>query len=180
MLPSRIERDERAALGLERLHRAAAARAVDQADDRQPELARHSLRVHLLLEDRRVGGAAAHREVVAGHDDRSAVDAAPPHHEVRGRHVDDVAVVVVGGAAGERADLVEGSGIEQRVDAFAHGQLALRVVLGDLLVAAHPPRERAAARELVELGFPAAHELTAGSGPTRQTGRLPVAPFVVP
>ena len=87
----------------------------------------------------------------------AAVDAAASHHEVGGCDVDDLAVVVVGGAAGERADLVERAGIEERVDALAHGELALRVMLGDLLVAAHASRERVASRQLVELGFPIGH-----------------------
>ena len=48
-------------------------------------------------------------------------------------------------------------GIEERVDALAHGELALRVMLGDLLVAAHALRERVASRQLAELGFPVGH-----------------------
>ena len=60
-----------------------------------PQVVRHALGVHLLLEDRRVGRAAAHGEVVAADHDRAAVDAAAAHDEVRGRDVDEVAVVVV-------------------------------------------------------------------------------------
>ncbi len=108
----------------------------------------------LLLEDRGVGRAAPHGEVVSADDDGAPVDPAPAHHEVRRSHVDDLAVVVIGGPAGERADLVERVGIEQRVDAFAHGELALSVMFGDLLFAAHLPRERGAPFELTELRFP--------------------------
>ena len=71
VLPSRVERHERTPFRLERLHRTAAARAVDEADDRHPQLTRHAFGVHLLLEDRRVGRAAPNREIVAAHDDRA-------------------------------------------------------------------------------------------------------------
>ena len=101
----------------------------------------HALGVHLLLEDRRVGRSAPHREVVAADDDRAAVDAAAAHDEVGRREVDEVTVVVVGGAAGQRADLVEAAVVEQARDALTNRQLPERAVLGDLLLAAHPRGE---------------------------------------
>ena len=62
------------ALGLDRLHRAAAAGTFDHADDRQPEIMRHLLGHQRLGRDRGIGRAAAHGKVVADHDHRAAVD----------------------------------------------------------------------------------------------------------
>ena len=61
---------------LERLDAAAAAGAVDEPDEREPEVVRHALGEDGLLPDRGVGRAAADREVVALHDGAAAVDAA--------------------------------------------------------------------------------------------------------
>ena len=66
-------------------------------------------------------------------------------------------------------------GVEQRVDALADRQLALRVVALDLLRAAHPLRELRAARQLLELGLPTHLSMTGA-----HRGRLPVAAAVLP
>ena len=76
-LPARVGRDVRVAGVLERLDRAAAAGAVDEAHDRHPVLVGELLGHHLLGGDRRVGRPAAHREVVAADDDRAAVERRP-------------------------------------------------------------------------------------------------------
>ena len=75
------------ALGLDRLHRAAAAGAFDHTDDRQPEIMRHLLGHQRLCRDRRIGGAAAHRKIVADHDHRAAVDPRAAEHAIRRRQV---------------------------------------------------------------------------------------------
>jgi hypothetical protein len=80
--------------------------------------------VHLLLEDRGVGGAAADGEVVAAYHDRAAVDAPTAHHEVRRGQLGEPALLVVAAASGQRAHLVERSGIEDPLDALAHRELA--------------------------------------------------------
>ena len=172
MLPARIERHEGAALGFQRLHRSAAARTVDEPHDRDAQIVRHAFGVHLLLEDRRVGRTAAHGEVVAADHDGASVDAPTAHDEVRRRGVDEIAVVVVRRAPGERADLVKRVRVEQRVDAFPNGQLSLGAVLGDLLVATHATSQLRTPRELLELRLPA----VVG----HYSGRLPVAALVVP
>ena len=87
-LPARVGRHIGATLGVEALDAAAAAGAVDQADDRQAQLVGHLLGVDLLLGDGGVGRAAPDGEVVAADHHRAAVDAAPTHDEVgrpRGR-----------------------------------------------------------------------------------------------
>src|SRR5690606_33636394 len=68
---------------------------------------------------------------------------------------DQPALSVVLGEAGYRADLVEAAGVDQGVDALAHGQLAVGVVPGDLLGAAHLPGEFLPTGVLVDLGLPA-------------------------
>jgi hypothetical protein len=109
--------------------------------------------VDLLLEDRRVGRAAPNREVVARDDDGPPVDAGPAHDEVRRREARELTVVVLGPSS-ERADLVEASGIDERVDALAHGELARLVLAGDFVAAAHRRGELGASPQLVELRIP--------------------------
>ena len=135
---------------------------------------RHAFGVNLLLIDRRVRGSAAHREIVAADHDRTPVDPTATHDEVGGRHVDEIAVVVVRRATGERADLVERTVVEQRGDPFPNCELPLRAVPFDLLHATHAPRELGPARQLLELRLP-----THLSGPGHK-GRLPVAAAVLP
>ena len=49
-------------------------------------------------------------------------------------------VVVLGSFARQDADLVEGAGVDESVDALADGELPGVVLTGDLLLAAHLPR----------------------------------------
>ena len=153
-LPAGVEGDERPSFGLERLDAAPATRSVDESDDREAEVVRHALGHHLLLEDRRIRGAAANGEVVAAHHHGSVVDAAASHHEVGGHHRRDGAGVVAGRAPGERADLAEAGRVQERVDALAHRELALGAVTFHLLGAAHLLGELTPVSELVELRLP--------------------------
>ena len=50
---------------------------------------------------------------------------------------------------------MEAAGIEQRVDALAHGELAAVVLALDLVGPAHLPRERLAPAQFLDVGFPA-------------------------
>src|SRR3546814_3434996 len=87
----------------------------DLAHDRQAHLLRHALGVELLLLDRGVGRPAAHGEVVAGDDDRAAVDGAAADDAVGRRQADQLAVLVIGGTAGDGADLAETAGVDQKI-----------------------------------------------------------------
>ena len=62
---------------------------------------------------------------------------------------------VVAGLAGDAADLLERSGVEQVIDAFAHRQPAAFVLARDALLAAHLARQRLALAEFGEFRFPA-------------------------
>lgn len=152
---------------LDRLDRAAAARALDNADDRQPEIVRHLLRHQRFFADRRIGRAAAHREIVAGDDHRAAVNRRPAEHIVRRRQLDQVALVVVTRATGDRADLVKAAGIGQRVDALAYGQLARIVLSLDPLGAAELARLPLALAQLVQFRLPA-HSVRPSGPSSRQ------------
>ena len=77
---------------LDGLHRAAAARALDDADDRQAEIGRHALRHDRLLADGGVGAAAAHGEVVADHHHRAAIHQAAADDAVGGREFRQLAI----------------------------------------------------------------------------------------
>src|SRR5581483_1978214 len=64
------------------------------------------------------------------------------------------AVALVRGEAGQRAVFLEAAGVEQQVDPLADGEPARRPGAGDALLPAHPPGQRLAPRQLVELRSP--------------------------
>ena len=151
---ARQRRDVGEAHRLERLDAAPAARAVDQAHERDAQLVGGALGPHHLLPDGGVGRPAADGEVV-GLDHRAApVDAALADDRVGRQEARQLARVVVLALARERAGLVEAAGIEQALHALAHGELAGGVLARDALGAAHLARELLAAAQLVELGLP--------------------------
>jgi hypothetical protein len=65
------------------------------------------------------------------------------------------------GLAGDGADLVEASRIDEERNALAHCQPAARMLAFDLVGAAHFAREAFAAHELIEFGLPV-HTLLPG------------------
>ena len=144
------------ALRLDRLDRAAAAGAVNETNERDAQLVRHLLRHHLLLPDRGIRRAAAHREVIAADHDGAALDPSPPEDEVGGlERLDVFAIVAVLRAPRDRADLVEAAGIEQRIDALAHREAAGVVVALDLVRSAHAAGQLFAPAQFLDVGFPA-------------------------
>ncbi len=142
------------AAGFDGLDRAAAAGALDDADDRQAEIVRHFLRHQRLGRDRGIGRAAAHREIVADDDDGASIDPRPPEHAIGRRQLLQLAIFVIFADAGDRADFVEALGIDQPVDTLADREAALVALSLDLLNASHLVRERLAPSELVEFGLP--------------------------
>ena len=140
---------------LDRLHRAAAARALDHTDNRHAVLVGVAFDEVRLFLDRGVGRAAAHGEVVAGDGHRPAVDLAAAHDGIGRHQVDEVVAAVVLGLAGDAAELAEGVLVEQPVDALAHGQSTAIVLALDLVGPAHAPRHLLAAAQLVHFRLPA-------------------------
>src|SRR6267154_2926323 len=141
-------------LGLDGLHRTAAAGTFDDADDRQTEIVRHLLGHQGLGGDRGIGGAATHGEIVADHHNRPAIDLAAAEHAIGGSQIFELAALVIFGRTGNRADLVEALFIDQLVDPLADGEPALVALPLDLVNAAHLARERFAPGEVVELRLP--------------------------
>ena len=86
-----------AALGLDRLDRAAAPGAVDEPHQRQAKLAGHLLRRHHLVPDRCVRRSAPYREIVAFDHHPAAVEVTPAVDEIGGPKPGEAAFVVVGG-----------------------------------------------------------------------------------
>jgi hypothetical protein len=121
----------------------------------EAQLQRQAFGVSPLGADGRVGRTAPHREVVAGHDDRAAVDLGHAAHEVRRQERGELAVVVVGADSRDRADLVERAGVDDEVHPLADRELAELVLAGDLVGAAHLLRQFDAQLQLVDLGLPA-------------------------
>jgi hypothetical protein len=91
------------------LHRAAAARAVDHADDRELELMRHHLGLHHLARNPRIRRAAANGEVVRRGDHRAAIDQRLAEQERGGGDAGEVAVGVIPGGTCDLADFAEGA-----------------------------------------------------------------------
>ncbi len=141
-------------LGFDGFDRAAAAGTLDDADDRQPEIMRHLLGHQWLGRDRGIGGAAAHRKIVADHHHRPAIDLAAAEHAIGRRQIGEFALPVIFGDTGNRADLVKAFGIYQAVDALANGEPALVALPLDLVNASHLARECFAPGEVVELRLP--------------------------
>src|SRR5690606_33504040 len=102
-----------------------------------------------------VVGAAAHGEVVACDEDFAPVDGGAAADHVGRGQADQPAFGVVLGEAGGRADLVEAARVDQGVEALAHGQLAVGMMPGHLLGAAHLPGEFLPTGVLVDLLLPA-------------------------
>ena len=146
---------------LDGLDRAAAARALDDADDRQAQLVGHALGQDRLHVDGGVGRPAAQGEVVAQHDDRPAVDRGATHDAIGRRELGQLVVGVVFGLAGDGADLVEAAFVDQPVDALAHRQPAAVVLALDLVGPAHLARHAFARAQFVEFRLPA-HVLVPG------------------
>ena len=147
-------RQIRRAARFDRLHRAAAARPFDHANDRQAEIVRHLLGHQRLGRYRGIRRAAAHGEVVADHDHGAAIDLAAAEHAVGRRQLLEFVVLVVFGDPGNGADLVEGILVDQSVDALTNREPALVMLALDLVNASHLARERFAPSELVELRLP--------------------------
>lgn len=120
---------------------------------------RHLLGNQRLFADRRVGRAAAHRKVVADHDDRAAVDRGAAHHAIGRGQIDEPALDVVSRAAGYGADLVEAAAVDEAINALAHGELVGVVLPLDLVGAAELRREALALAQFVQFRLPAHYAL---------------------
>src|SRR4051794_27016280 len=115
--------------GLDGLDRPSAAGAFDHPDQRDAVFAGHVFRHLILVLDRSVGRSAADGEVIAEHDDRSAIDTAATEDAIGGHEAGHGALAgIVGRLAGYRADLEEGRRVEQVVDALAYREPAAGVL----------------------------------------------------
>ena len=114
----------------------------------------HLLALQMLFLDGCVRRAPAHGEVVATDHHGPAVEASAPEHEVAGDETDEVVPRVVGGLAGDLADLVEGSRVGQLLDPLADGIAAPVVLALHALGAAELVGEGFAALQFVELRLP--------------------------
>ncbi len=161
--PAAHPRHVGAAGRLDGLDRAAAARALDHADQRHAVLVGVTLDENIFFLDGGVGRAAAHGEVVAGHGDMPALDLGAAHHGVGRHQVDQVVAAVIGGLAGDAADLAERTRIDQPVDALAHREAAAVMLTLHLVRAAHAPGQRLTAAQLVHLRLPS-HRFVPRSG----------------
>ena len=84
----------------------------------------------------------------------AAIDLAAAEHAIGRRQAGELAVLVIFGDAGNRADLVKAFRVDQSVDALANGEPALVALPLDLVNASHLARERFAPGEVVEFRLP--------------------------
>ena len=138
---------------VERTHAAAASGSVHQPHNRQMQFMREHFRVALLVADRRVGSAAAHREVVAADHHAAPVDSPRAADEVR-RHDRHERLPLVLRRSGNRAVLVKRSGVEQPVDSLAYRELATVMLALDVVGPAHPFGDLDAAADFFDFPFP--------------------------
>ena len=110
-----------------------AAGAVDQAHDRDAQIARHHLGADLFFLESAVRRAATHREIIARHHDGAAVERAASHHEVGRHEIRDIACRVIARLAGDTANLAERAGVEELLDALPDRELAGLLVTLDAL-----------------------------------------------
>jgi hypothetical protein len=141
--------------GLDGLHRASPARPLDQPDDGHAELGGDFLRHPGLALDGGIGGPAAEGEIVAGDDDRAAIDGASAEHAVGRDEAGDVAVRPIGRLAGDAADLLEAAGVEHAVDAFAHRHASAFMLARHAVLAAEFACERLAVAQFRQFHLPA-------------------------
>ncbi len=139
-------------LGLERQERAA---RIDQVDAGQAILERHLLGADVLLDRDREVGAALHRRVVGDDQDLAPGYAANARDEAGRRRL-----VVVHLERGERRQLEERRpGIEEPIDALAHGELALLAMPLEVFGSAAHPDDLG---PLAKLGDELLHALAVG------------------
>jgi hypothetical protein len=144
-----------AARRLDGFHRTAAAHPVDKTNVRQPQFERETFGALAFACDRGIGRTAAHGEIVAGENHRTAADVGGAEHEVRRRERAQLAFSIVVAHARQRADLVERVGVADGRDALANGQLAELMLPRHFVRATHLQRERFAAAKFVDLLSPA-------------------------
>lgn len=154
-LPPRDAGDVGATGGFDGLDGAAAARAFDQTDEREAHLVRHLLALQVLLLDGRVRRATPHGEVVTADHHRPAIEPGAAEDEVAGDESRQVVPLVVGGLAGNLADLVEGAGIGELLDPLADGVSPAVVLAFHALRPAELLGELFPASKFLEFSFPA-------------------------
>ena len=132
-------------------HRRPMARPLEDHHQRDALLPRELRDAIALRGVARTDRATEHREVLGAYEHRASVDATPPGDEPVGGH-----------GADQRSDLAERTGVEQIVDAFAHGERPTPMVLRDLLGPSHDLRRGATPGEVGEAGPPVVRQFFRG------------------
>ena len=154
IVPTRCDRHIGVAGILQRLYRSAAARPVDHPDQRQAHAMRHFLALDEFAVQRCVGRTTAHSEIIGAGHNGTAVHIAAPENEVRRAEIGQLACRVIAALAGNLANFTETAGIEQSLQPLARIKLALPVLPGEFLLAAHFFGQRLARPQLRNLCFP--------------------------
>jgi hypothetical protein len=126
-VPCRVDGDVGEAGVQDGFHAAAAARPIEQTDDRQSHVGGVLLGEDLLGVNGRIARAAADGEVIGADHHPAAAEAGGPCHEVGGLDRDQPALGVVAAEAGEGADLSEAAFIGELLDARAPSACRLQL-----------------------------------------------------
>ena len=137
------------------LNRAAAARTLNDADDRDAQFLRHPFGQHGFLGDRCIGRTATHREVVARDDNRAAVDRRAPGDTIGGQETGQPALLVIGALAGYRTDLAETAAIDETFYTLTDGETPAGLLAGHLVGPPHLAGEPLPNAKLIQLRLPA-------------------------
>ena len=116
---------------------------------------RHRLALDEFPVQRRIGGAAAHGEIVGRGDHRPPVDIRAAEDEIRRRQILELAISAIFAAPRNLADLAKASCIDDPREPCPRVHLAAPMLPRDLFRAAHLLGHRAALPEFVDLFFPA-------------------------
>ena len=115
----------------------------------------HFLALGELAVQRRIGSAAAHGEIVGGGDHRAALDIGAAEDQIARREILERAILGIGAASGDLADLAKAALVDDAGDACASVELAAIMLARDFLLAAHFFGQPLALGQFFEFGFPA-------------------------
>src|SRR5690606_32299765 len=115
---------------------------IEEADDGRAHFQRHVLDLDDLLRMRFRKGAAEDREILCEDEDRTTVDGAPAGDDAIAGDLRLFHAEIGRAMFDEHVELLEGMGVQQKLDPLAGGQLSATVLSGDPLLTSAQPRLR--------------------------------------
>ena len=142
------------ARGFNGFDRTATAGAFNHANDRQAQFIGHAFRHDGLFANGRIRAAAAHREIIAQHHHRAAINLRTAHDAVGRGQALQIALGVIFAAPGNGANFVEAILVHQLQHTFAHREPPAIMLALHLIRPAHGLRHGLAALQLLDFRLP--------------------------